>query len=185
MVMIRVVITAPAVEGRFHYRIETEGTRLAGPITGLAAAPLLDACRKLKDMDAAADDVTVGLFDEVRYKDQWRMRTTVGYGAKMTVKETPTGPKFVPYQPMSPEAIAARSGATAGALKLGEGTEEAPQAETLTGGPPAISEAPPPPPQRSPELPGDTGLAGPRRAKPILPQRKRKPVASGGRRGRR
>lgn len=196
MVMIRVVITGPAVEGRFNYRIETEGTRLAAPLTGLAAAPLLDACRRLKDMDAASPDATVGLFDEVRYRDQWRMRTQVGYGAKMTAAEGGGPPKLAPYQPMTPEALAARQAATAHALKSSEGTETAPEAEKRTGepgeieggptgGPPAISEAPPLLPKISPEPPADTGPAEPRRAKPAHPPRKRKPIASGGRRGRR
>jgi|SRR5215831_6498955 len=51
--MIRITILGPAGEGRFYYRIDTESTRLATPLYGLAANPARDAYFRLRDMGAA------------------------------------------------------------------------------------------------------------------------------------
>ena len=131
--MIRVVIEGPAVMGRFNYRVGTEETRLSTPLTGLAADPLLDACRRLKDMGAAVDGAMICLFDGREKQDsQFRERTSVGYGAQYIVQETPSGPKFVRRTP--PEGVVAPMGEAAGALKSSEGTEITPEAEKRTPG---------------------------------------------------
>src|SRR5215472_958379 len=51
--MIRITILGPAGEGRFYNRIDTESTRLATPLYGLAANPARDAYFRLRDMGAA------------------------------------------------------------------------------------------------------------------------------------
>ena len=72
--MIRVVITGPAQEGSFPYRIETPGTRLAVPVHGFAADPLYDACLHLRELEAAEDKDTVGLFERgSRTASQWKL----------------------------------------------------------------------------------------------------------------
>ena len=107
--MIRVLITGPAHEGRFPYRIETVGTRLATPYVGLDANPLYHACHKLQEWRAADDNASIGLFqrsgnppelegimlgDTPFYLDMGRLvrQTTVGYGAAIGAQpSTPEG----------------------------------------------------------------------------------------------
>ena len=76
--MIRVVITGPATNGRFPFRVETEDTRLAHPVTGLSAVPMFDACRMLLNMGAANGNSPIALFMDG--EEQWRSRTQVYFG---------------------------------------------------------------------------------------------------------
>jgi hypothetical protein len=80
--MIRVIVTGLPREGRFPYRIETEGTRLASPITGLSATPMWDACRRLKDMGAADDSAQVGMWVDTDQISDCRLACTVEEGAR-------------------------------------------------------------------------------------------------------
>src|SRR5262245_13722356 len=182
--MIRVVV-GPAREGRFSYKVSTEGTRLSFPMEGLSATPLFDACRRLKELGAAPDEAVVGMFNDWSEPDnRFRLRTTVGYGAKMTVSEAmgKGGDKFVPR--MSPDAISLRGGTAREPLKSSEGTEIAPQAEKAvlgggasaveaTGAKSAISAAAPPPRSTPPASPADTGPVPPKQPKRGLMHRKR------------
>jgi hypothetical protein len=79
--MIRVVITGSAAHGRFPFRVETEDTRLAHPVTGLSATPLLDACKMLVNMGAANANHSVALFDATG-EEQPRTRTHVGFAVQ-------------------------------------------------------------------------------------------------------
>lgn len=69
--MIRVTLTGYVREGRFDYRVETVNTRLAVPLLGLDADPLMAACTQLQSLAAADDGALVGLFDPgaVRWKE--------------------------------------------------------------------------------------------------------------------
>lgn len=178
-VTIRVVVTGPAQMGRFPYRIDTEGTMLRHPVTGLSATPLLDACRTLKQLTAASDAAFIGLYD--KDCNIYRMRTQVGYGAKWRVEETGSGPKFRPYEP--PEVLEARFSRAVegqGSIKAPEGT-----GVEATGAKPAISPAAPPPPHKPRASLAGTGQGRTEPAKPKSSHPKRKPTGSGGRRGRR
>ena len=75
--MIRVTITGPPTQGRFPYRVDTENTRLAKPLVGLASQPIYDACYRLSKLGAANSDAVVALIENGKI---WR-QTTVGYGA--------------------------------------------------------------------------------------------------------
>lgn len=156
--MIKVTITGPAREGRFPYRIDTEGTRLAGPITGLSAVPIWDACKRLQDMGAADTLAEIGLYESMGDPSQLRYSTTIGFGAQRPVAETPTGPK------------------------LTSETEKnvLPSAEMT-----ARSVEPQPRPRKSPahQAEADRAHSGP--DKPSKSRPKRKPAGSGGRQGRR
>jgi hypothetical protein len=79
--MIRVVITGPpSGTGYLPYKIESWA--LGRPqFVGVSRLPLLDACRQLQQA-GVMDDTVVGLFDQDADRDEWRMRTTVGYGAR-------------------------------------------------------------------------------------------------------
>lgn len=66
-------------------------------VEGRSHQPLLDACRALKRMGepAAAE---VGLFREGR--SGWDLRTTIGYGASLSVREDNSRPLvFEKYKP--------------------------------------------------------------------------------------
>lgn len=198
------VVVYGSREGRFSYRILTENTRLAAPLEGLSATPLLDACCRLKELGAAPDDALVATFDDdSKSGEQFRAKTTVGYGARVTVSETATsGPKFVPRgPPMTPEEKArARTPAPVkDALKSSEGTETAPEAQNApsgekgteetaihsSGAKSARSEAAPPPRSKPPASPAGRDQDLPRPPKPGPTPHKRKPAKSGGRRGQR
>lgn len=89
-----------------EYRVEVESC--SGPYTcrdaaggepwsGVSRHPLLDACRRLRAMG-------VPLRGEIRLywhgRDDWALRTTVGYGCGLTVTEDSTGgPYFGKYHP--------------------------------------------------------------------------------------
>src|SRR5262245_59578480 len=188
--MIRVVLYGGATEGRFNYKVWTENTRLASPLEGLSAAPLFDACRRLLEMGAAGEKDVIGLFDDSgKYDNQFRLKTTIGYGAKMTVKETGGAPRFVPYAPFP-------SGGAEEAEKTSEATDVAPEAEKpvpddsreaveATGAKSATREAAPPPRRTPPASPDDKGPVPPRPPKPGPTHHRPKPRASGGRRGQR
>ena len=184
------VIVGHAVAGRFNYRILTPGTRLAAPMGGISATPLLDACRMLKRMNAAADDTEIGLFSNEREgDDQSRLHTTVGHGAATTVQENDEGMKIRGYRPL-PDAISSRRDAAREALKPPEGTGTAPQPEKRAVELPsaarsAISEEAPPPPRKRQASPAGKGQAHSKPAKPKSSPHKRKLTKSGGRRGQR
>lgn len=81
---VRVVITGPSDKGRFPYRIERSAECAGQPLVGFSAAPLLEACRTLKFL-GEPDPTIVTLHDEDRYRDTFRMRTTVGVGANLEI----------------------------------------------------------------------------------------------------
>ena len=184
------VIVGHAVAGRFTYRILTPGTRLAAPMGGISATPLLDACRMLKRMSAADDAAEIGLFNNEREgDDQSRLHTTVGHGATHTVQENDEGMKIRGYRPL-PDAVSARTAAAREALKSSGGTQIAPQAEKRAVEPPsaarsAISEEAPPPPRKRQASPAGKDQAHSKPAKPKSSPHKRKLTKSGGRRGQR
>lgn len=192
--MIRVVITGPPKNGYFPYR--TEGYKDGrSQFVGLSTEPLLDACRQLSKIGVMSDSV-VGLFDEDQYKTEWRLRTTVGVGSKLTVREDDkSGPAFVRYQPISAAAIRARRAALpspidfAGDPSVGQHPDEnnapvsAPDRKSLNVGPTAKSGGPPPEPRTPPMLRDGTGQGHATPSKPVLPHRKRKRAGSGARRG--
>jgi len=174
--MIRVIVGAN-FSGRFDYKIMTENTRLAAPLTGLSATPLFDACRTLKKLGAASDDAMIGLFNTPEEPDnRFRLRTTVGYGAKMTVEEGDRKPVFRPFKE---DARFSSGGTPQEAEKTSEGGVEA------TGAKSAKLEAAPPPPSTPPASPAGTGPVPPKQPKRGLMHRKRKRAGSSGRRGQR
>lgn len=154
MDMIRVVISGPAEKGRRPYMIEIAGTPLTAPMSGWSNMPLLDACRVLQGLGLVSDDAVIGLYDPD--SDKWRVRTTVGYGAKYTVVETPTGLKLAPYVP-----------------------------KESTAATPARSSAEPPPPHTPPASPAGRGRAAQALSRLKRSPRKPKPAGSGGRPARR
>lgn len=191
MDMIRVMITGQAQMGRFPYRIDTVGTRLAAPYNGLSAVPLVDACRVLKRLGAADEDAVIGLFNQGLA--QWRERTTINYGVQSVVR----GKHFIKLKPGEPEQPGDEPPAEAtDALKPSEGAEVAPgpkermshvpePRETAIAETPARSSAAPPAPHRPPASPAGRGRAEPEPATPKSSHRKPKPKGSGGRQGRR
>jgi len=178
--MIRVIVGAN-FSGRFDYKIMTENTRLAAPLTGLSATPLFDACRTLKQLGAAEDSAMIGLFNTPEEPDnRFRLRTTVGYGAKMTVREDDTkSAQFVPYKPFTADPSAFGRGTPQEAEKTSEGGVEA------TGAKSAKPEAIPPPPHTPPTYLADKGRGLPKPPKQVPKPRKRKRAGSSGRRGQR
>jgi hypothetical protein len=85
--------------GRFRYTVR--GT----PIKGLSTTPLLDACRKLKSM--GSDPRSEILLYHVGRSD-WALRTTVGAGAELRVREDSGGnragrPIFAEWRPYQGE----------------------------------------------------------------------------------
>lgn len=177
--MIRVVITGPpSGTGFFPYKIESWAYGRP-QFVGVSHQPLLDACRQLKQA-GLMDDTVVGLFDEGAYKDEWRLRTTVGYGAKHTVKENNrTGPVLAKYKPFPYDALRPRSDLNEGAGI--EGAREA--APSPSGEPSAKSEAPPPAAHTPPEPLVDTGPAPASPDKRKQSRRRPRPKGLGGRRG--
>lgn len=92
--MIRVQITGKSVAGVFPYVIECDPKELN--ISGKSRQPLLDACRKLAGLEH--DQTRIGLFHGD--SDEFALATTVGAGAKLTVRESDKdGPRFVRYRP--------------------------------------------------------------------------------------
>src|SRR5262245_31802099 len=155
--MIRVVLYGHAAEGRFSYKVWTENTRLSAPLEGLSATPLFDACRRLKELGAAGDNDVIGLFDDSgKYDNQFRLKTTVAYGAKMMARPEP-----IPSPEPPPE-----------------------EAVEATGAKSAKPEAPPPP-RTPPASPAGRDQDLPKPPKPGPTHHRPKPRASGGRRGQR
>ena len=96
--MIRVVITSGASMGRFNYRIETEGTRLAAPYYGLSALPLLDACGVLRNLRVASDGAVVGLFPS-RASSDCMGTAKIGWIDRLISDGTPATPEEPPQPP--------------------------------------------------------------------------------------
>ena len=178
--MIKVIITGPpSGAGFFPYRIDwwSEGRP---QFVGVSKQPLLDACRQLKAY-GLMDDTVVGLFDENQYRDEWRLRTTVGYGAKQTIREDAgTGPRMVPFRPM-PEHARLERGDVQDALELDAGIpatpEDAMPYREFPGGPlkaspsdatPATPAAPPLLPHTPPKPPAEADQAHPHPHKPAM-----------------
>jgi hypothetical protein len=169
--MIRVVITGPATNGRFPFRIETEGTRLSHPVTGLSAVPMFDACKMLLNAGAAEPSAEIGMFTEGDATERYSMQ--VLFGAQRPIAETPTGPKLT-------------SAAAKGVLPEEQRTvAEVTERDDVNDEPTATPEEAPPPPRKSPAHRGGKGRAEPEPDKPVRLHRKPKPAGSGGRRGRR
>src|SRR5215831_14577448 len=191
--MIRVVITGPPSEtGWMPYKVDFWWQGGRPQLVGLAKAPLLDACRRLKAY-GLMDDTVVGLFDEWDYKDEWSLRTTVGYGSRHAVREDGhLGPKLVRHRPFPPplaERAAKPRGGTQDALKLDAGIPTAPEPETPpSAAPPAIPAAPPPQPHTPPaqpvaKHPGGWPKGWLKQARIAKSRPKPKAGGSGGRRG--
>jgi hypothetical protein len=172
--MIRVVITGSPTNGRFPFRIETEGTRLAHPITGLSAVPMFDACKMLLNAGAVDQAAEIGLFsfgEDPGAPPHYSM--PVLFGAQRPIVETPTGPKMtsttakevLPEEP--PEVV-----------EIGMEVE-------VNDAPIATPEEAPPPPRKLQAHRGGKGQVEPEPDKPKRLHRKPKPTGSGGRRGRR
>jgi hypothetical protein len=97
--MIRVEVT-PAGAGQFEWVIrDTHFWSVQQPVYGRSREPLLDACRRLKSM-GAEPQVEIGLFHG-QATDDWTLRTTVGQGSGLTVRDQASGgrPKFTAYRP--------------------------------------------------------------------------------------
>ena len=192
--MIRVVV-GPSREGRFDYTVETTETRLAGPLRGLSATPLFDACRRLKELGAASDDAMVGMFNSLDEPDnRFRLRTTVGYGAKMTVGTSNSGGVVFKRRPTdAPGALGEEkdAGGTEMTPEAGEPVLGPARAQEMafgvetTGAKSAISAAAPPPRSTPPASPAGTGPVPTKQPKRGLMHRKRKRAGSSGRRGQR
>ena len=88
--MIRVIVTGPPKTGFYPYRVDW-WMRGQPQIIGAWPLPLFDACRKLKQM-GLMDSTVVGLFEGDDPK--WKLRTTVGYGAKHWIEPTEPSPTF-------------------------------------------------------------------------------------------
>lgn len=170
--MIRVVITGPATNGRFPFRVETEDTRLAHSVTGLSAVPMFDACKMLVNMSAADPNTEIGLFQEGQTEAaHYTMR--VGFGAQRPIVETPTGPKLT-------------SAKAKGVLPAEQRTvTEVIEADEINDEPIATPEEAPPRSRKSPVRRAGKGRAEPEPDKPARSPRKPKQAKSGGRRGRR
>lgn len=173
--MIHVVIVGPAKNGWFPYRVDWyfEGRP---QLTGLSPTPLLDACRQLKQM-GLMDSTVVGLF--YGGENQWRFRTTVGYGAR-------NAPEHRVEEARSP-AGARR------ATMIDDGIKGTPDMNVMpdlgdaatSDAPPATPAEEPPEPHTRPEHQAGKGQAHAEPDKPKQPHRKRKPAKSGARRGQR
>lgn len=202
--MIHVIITGPPTTSKerspqFPYRIEGHSVGGGVPIgPRWSNEPLLDACRILKEMGEPADRL-VGLYDTDKYtaEPDWRMRTTVGYGARFTVEEGRV--RFNRYKPsfrgaVSPGMRYSDDEASQPPLDAGVPTEDdMADYREFPGGPiksvggpsvatPAKSAAPPPPPSTPPAPPADTGPVAATPAKSKKSHRPRKAKGSGGRR---
>lgn len=201
--MIRVVITGPpSGTGYSPYKIES-WAHGRPQFVGLSKEPLLDACRQLQQA-GVMNDTVVGLFDEGADKDEWRMRTTVGYGARYG--------NAAPQAPEAVDALKSEAGGGVPGRPENEPTGRAPPKEEhmgpyreFPGGPlknapdapmavvttpasavqPATPSAPRSPLHKRPEPPTDRGpaVATPATSAKLHP--KRQPTGSGGRRGRR
>jgi hypothetical protein len=172
--MIRVVITGPPTNGRFPYRVETEGTRLAHPVTSLSAVPMFDACKMLLDLSAADGAAEIGLFsldDDQTAPPHYSMQ--VRFGAERPIVETPTGPKMTSTTAKGVLPEEQRS------------VTEVIERDELNAEPTATPEEAPPPPRKLQAHRGGKDRAEPEPDKPKRLHRKPKPAGSGGRRGRR
>ena len=90
--MLRVELGERAGAGRWRWR----GTCGGRTVEGVSREPLLDACREFKRMGVHPRAMAC-LFREGR--EDWDLRTTVGHGAGVTVREDEReGPRFVRYR---------------------------------------------------------------------------------------
>jgi hypothetical protein len=187
--MIRVIITGPpSGTGFMPYRVDW-WVRGEPAIIGVSRYPLIDAARKLKQM-GLMDSTVIGLFD--MQDQEWKMRTTVGYGAKQAIEDEVRAFRPMPLplsqpqprydlgtgfdyfwrkseEPLTPEQI----------------MEAAEALDRITNAP--KPSATPSEPQRrlrkQPEQPAYTGQAAATPATSAKPHRKRRRGGSGGRRG--
>jgi hypothetical protein len=176
--MIRVVTEGPPIAGLFRYRIEWRRK-----FAGVSPTPLLDACVQLNRIGLMPDTV-VGLFKDG--DEELIARTTVGQGnmaityARQILEGTMNGPKNGPVGEHLVKDATGRPIATA--------TDPAPLAAVTTpapatAAPPATPEAPPPPQRKRPKRPAGKHPAHAKPKKSAQSPHKRKPIASGGRRG--
>lgn len=90
--MLRVELLGEARPGVYKWVCRVAGE----PVEGLSREPLLDACRKLKSI-GVAPEAECGLFRKGR--SDWDLKTTVGYGAGLTVHETvEKAPRFTKHK---------------------------------------------------------------------------------------
>ena len=122
MDIIRVDITGPPFQGKFPYRIGIEGTRLPRPALGVSDRPLLDACRVLRQLDAADRDAVIEMYNPGA--SLWKVRTTVAYGVRYLLQHpstpapvvtaaTPATSSEAPPEPHKPRASPADKGRAA------------------------------------------------------------------------
>lgn len=113
--MIRVILTGPGFRRApdrktiFPYIIRNAGATHE-VLQGFSSSPLLDACRRLHRL-GIAPGAEIGLFDLGQYRDQYRVKTTVGFGAMMRVKDddAKSPPRLVPYDAdQDPSALRAK-----------------------------------------------------------------------------
>ena len=96
--MIKVIRRELARNGRWEWRAEAAGGRV---VRGRSRQPLLDACRVFKRMGVGPLE-ECGLFREGR--SDWDLRTTVGFGAGLTVRED-RGLSLERYREFSKEEV--------------------------------------------------------------------------------
>jgi hypothetical protein len=91
--MIRVE-AAPAEDhaGWFDWHISGGGLALRGK----SRTPLFDACRSVQQAGGHDDD-EIGLFRA--HRSEFDVKTRVRLGAKLTVKEDRTSPRFAKFKP--------------------------------------------------------------------------------------
>lgn len=96
--MIEVEREETAVEQRGEWKHQKWRWFVRGrpQIGGISRQPLLDACRSLKRAGADTDE-EIRLFRPGR--TDWDLKTTVGYGAGITVEDADDrGPQFIKYR---------------------------------------------------------------------------------------
>lgn len=86
--MIKVIVTNKSQNGVFDYTVPSAS------LDGRSREPLLDACRRLKRMGEAPAREACLFYGKSK---EWALRTTVGYGAGLTVREDPSV-RFVKFR---------------------------------------------------------------------------------------
>jgi len=107
--MIRCIITGPGVTTygtaravKYPYIVRAIPGSTEEVLQGVSEVPLLDACRRLNRM-GIADNAKIGLFDLHTYTSnvEARLVTTVGYGARLGVKDQKGTPTLKKNDPTS------------------------------------------------------------------------------------